>query len=103
MTSMEKEGPPQPLVSQPAMASAPPMPQAGEATPYYPGPPQEPYAVDHMTAAAAPPPYQAVGQTQQAMYGYGTPLLQQPTGHQGKDPSHELAIPSLWGEFLLPV
>ena len=62
---MEKEGLPQPLVSQPATASAPPMPLGGEATPYYRGPPEEPHSVDRMTAASAPPPYHMVDQTQQ--------------------------------------
>ena len=83
---MEKEGIPQPLVSQPATASAPPMPLGGEATPYYRGPPQEPHSVDHMTAASAPPPYHMVDQTQQqAMHGYNAPLLHHPTpGYQGK-------------------
>ena len=77
---MEKGGPPQPLASQPVMATAPPMP-VEEAVPYHP--PQDSYTVDHTTMAAAPPPYQPVGQTQQATHGYSAPLLQQPPGYQG--------------------
>ena len=107
---MEKEVNALPLVSQPAMPSAPPMPRAGEATPYYRGPPEDPHSVDHMTAADAPPPYedtlqalhsvpymtapsapsyhqQPVQRTQQAMHGHGTPLLHHPTRYQSKEAS----------------
>lgn len=79
---MEKEGPPQPLVYQPVMATAPTMP-VGEAVPGYHQPQQDPYAVDHTTMAAALPPYQPVNQTQHAMHGFSAPLLQQPPGYQG--------------------
>lgn len=56
---MGKEGSPQPLTSQPVMASAPPIPPAGEATPYFQGAVQELQSEEHTTAATAPP-YQGI-------------------------------------------
>ena len=96
--SMEKQGHPQPLVLQPVMASAPPMPPAGEATHYYSGPPEEPHSVYHMTADSAPPPYHSIHQTQPAaMHGYGTPLLHQPTaGYQGRVPLYHQSAHFCW-------